>query len=52
MGAFTISWGGGAPSVFTKVWPTHKSIMASGVLEIPLQSEKKEGKEKKTYHSL
>lgn len=51
MGTFTISLGGGGgcpPSVFTKVWPTHKSIMASGILEIPPQSERKKGRERQS----
>ena len=29
------------PSVFTKVWPTHKSITAGGILEIPQQRKRK-----------
>lgn len=43
-------WGEGGcpPSVFTKVWPTHKSIMASGILEIPPQSERKKGSERQS----
>lgn len=48
MGTFTISQGGGQscpPSVFTKVWPTHKSIMAGGILEIPQQRERKREEE-------